>query len=495
MKFFLTLIIATILISFDVSAQKIVKSIKSSVTKEGLESKLRFLASDELKGRDVGSPEIDIAALYIAEAFRSYGLQVPPGKDSYYQEVKLVKKTKADSAFLTVGDETAENKKDIMFLDGTDGTYEAEIVFLNYGLEEDYEGMDVNGRIVMVLPGNENTESPTQYRSISAQKRNLARKNGAIGVVELYKSRSLPWTLASSMLSRPGLSLDYSGDEDNSVFLAWLSDPQGTWENKVREGQQTASVHIGGISKINVGGKNVIGWIEGKDPKKNQEYMVMTAHYDHVGVRPRDNGQDSIYNGARDNAIGVATLLETARFFSANKPAYSVVFIALTAEEKGLLGSRWYVEKPLFPLEKTFFNFNTDGGGYNDTTIATVIGLNRTTVTANLKKSVQPFGLGITDDPVPEQNLFDRSDNVSFAKKGIPALTFSCGITAFDAEIMKYYHQAADEVPSLDMDYITQYSRSFVYAAYLIANSKVKPFWNKGDKYEETGLELYDMSN
>ncbi|MGB3469098.1 MAG: M28 family peptidase, partial [Cyclobacteriaceae bacterium] len=191
----------------------------------------------------------------------------------------------------------------------------------------------------------------------------------------------------------------------------------------------------------------------------------------------------------------VTTLLETAKFFAKNKPDYSVVFIALTAEEKGLLGSRWYVENPVFPLKQTFFNFNTDGGGYNDTSIATVVGLNRTSVTSSLKKSVQPFGLGVTDDPVPKQNLFDRSDNVSFAKKGIPALTFSCGITAFDAEIMKYYHQAADEVSSLDMDYLVKYSRAYVYAAYLIANGKTKPFWNKGDKYEQKGLELYGMES
>ena len=131
--------------------------------------------------------------------------------------------------------------------------------------------------------------------------------------------------------------------------------------------------------------------------------------------------------------------------------------------------------------------------GYDDISIATVIGLNRTGVTNDLKKAVAKFGLGVTDDPVPEQNLFDRSDNVNFARKGIPAITFSCGIRDFGEEILKYYHQTADEVESLDISYLTKYARSFVYAAYLIANSKEKPFWNSGDKYEKAGKELYGL--
>ncbi|MGB3466441.1 MAG: M28 family peptidase, partial [Cyclobacteriaceae bacterium] len=310
MKNIITLAVMTILLTGSVTAQKtknqkIVKKIKTSVTVEGLESKLRFLASDELKGRDVGTPEIDIAALYIAESFRSYGLKIPEGMSNYYQPLRLVRNSVADSATFTIGDEVAKNRSDIMFIDGTDGDYEADIVFMNYGLEKDYEGADVNGKIVMVLPGNENTDSPTQYMSISARKRNIARKKGAIGVVELYKSISFPWRLASSMLSRPGLTLDYSEDGDNAVFLAWLSDSQGKWENMVRNESGKAKVTISGVTRKGVRGQNVIGWIEGKNPEKKNEYLVMTAHYDHVGVRAKEDGQDSIYNGARDNAIGV----------------------------------------------------------------------------------------------------------------------------------------------------------------------------------------------
>ena len=495
MKYLLTLL--TILgLSLNMHGQKVVKTIKAQVTKDGLESKLRFLASDELRGRDTGSPELDIAALYIAENFRSYGLKVPDGMNSYFQPVNLIEKSPVKRARVELADEHAERNEDILFLSGSDGDFDGELIFLNYGLEEDYKGKDVNGKIVVVLPGDKDKTNPREYLPLSTTKQQLAQKNGALGVIELYKNAQTPWKLVVNALSRSGMELNMNDDktDENLGFLAWLNDVEGKWENLIRSGETEGSVSLTGAGNNKITSKNVIGWIEGKHPEKKKEFLVMTAHYDHVGVRMIAPGQDSIFNGARDNAIGVATLLETAKLLSEVQPDYSVVFIAFTAEEKGLLGSKWYAENPVFPLEKTFFNFNTDGGGYNSTEIATVIGLNRTSVTANLEKSVEPFGLKVTDDPAPEQNLFDRSDNVSFAIKGIPALTFSCGLTAFDAEIMKFYHQTADEVDSMDMDYLVKYARSFVYAAYLIANSKEKPFWNSGDKYETVGKQLYGIN-
>ncbi|MEL7148279.1 MAG: M28 family peptidase, partial [Bacteroidota bacterium] len=489
-KYILTVIIFCF--TFASYGQKVVKQLKASVTKESMEAKLRFLASDELRGRDVGTPEIDIAALYIAEHYRANGLKTPPGLENYFQKVPLINSRPASVATLTMGDKQAVIKKDLVFLDGKNGQYAADAVFLNYGLEADYEGIDVKGKIVVVLPGNESIASPRDYRNMSSEKQQLATEAGAVGLVELYKSRETPWRLIANFLSRPGMKIGEQSDE-NRAFLVWLQDIDGTWENAFRSGQQALSVKLEGSSSESVTAKNVVGWIEGKDPKKKDEYLLMTAHYDHVGVRKSGEVQDSIYNGARDNAIGVATLMETVTFLSKNRPDYSVIFIACTAEEKGLLGSRWYAENPLFPLEKTFFNFNTDGAGYNDTSIATVVGFERTSVNAKLAQSVKPFGLQVIGDPEPAQNLFDRSDNVNFAKQGIPALTFSCGFRAFDQELMKYYHQPADEVETLDMVYLEKYARSFVYAAYLIANTKEKPFWNDGDKYEKAGKALYGI--
>ncbi|TXI69226.1 MAG: M28 family peptidase, partial [Cyclobacteriaceae bacterium] len=165
--------------------------------------------------------------------------------------------------------------------------------------------------------------------------------------------------------------------------------------------------------------------------------------------------------------------------------------LALTAEEAGLLGSSWYSDHPLIPLKQTVFNFNCDGAGYNDTSIATIIGMERTTAEPEIAKACEAFGLKATVDPVPEQNLYERSDNYNFAKKGIPAIDFAPGTKAFDAELMKYYHQPADEVSSLDFDYLIKYFRAYVYTNYLLATMPQAPVWKAGDKFEAEAKKLY----
>jgi len=210
-----------------------------------------------------------------------------------------------------------------------------------------------------------------------------------------------------------------------------------------------------------------------------------------VGVRPGEEIGDFIYNGARDNAVGTAGIMAAAAFFAENPPKRSIIFAAWTAEEKGLLGSRYYAEKPAISLGQTVYNLNIDGAGYNDTTKVTIIGLGRTEADSELTAAAEAFGLEAIPDPVPEQNLFDRSDNVNFASRGIPSPTYSMGLTAFDEEINYYYHRVTDEAETLDFDYVTSYIRSFVYAAHLIGNAEEAPFWLPGDKYEPAGIELY----
>jgi Zn-dependent M28 family amino/carboxypeptidase len=183
--------------------------------------------------------------------------------------------------------------------------------------------------------------------------------------------------------------------------------------------------------------------------------------------------------------------METAKFFSMYPPKRSVLLLAVTGEEKGLLGSSWYANHPLIPLKQCVFNFNCDGAGYNDKTVATVVGLERTTAESDLNKGCEAFGLKAGLDPVPEQNLYERSDNYSFAAKGIPAINFGPGVKAFDAELLKYYHQPEDEVSSLDLDYLMKYFRAYVYTNFLLANSLKAPYWKPGDKFEATAQKLY----
>jgi Zn-dependent M28 family amino/carboxypeptidase len=243
--------------------------------------------------------------------------------------------------------------------------------------------------------------------------------------------------------------------------------------------------------------RNVLGFVEGTDPALKEEYVVLMAHYDHVGAGmdrgPGATAADSIFNGARDNGMGVAALLGAASALAEAPPRRSVLFLAVTAEEKGLLGSRFYVDHPLLPLDRAVYVLNIDGGGYSDTSAVTVIGLGRTSADALLREAAGAYRLAVVADPAPEQNLFDRSDNVSFARKGVPAPTFSPGFRAFsDPGIMDYYHQPRDEVDeAFDFAYLRRFVQAYARSARSLADAPDRPRWLPGDKYEAAARVLY----
>lgn len=238
-----------------------------------------------------------------------------------------------------------------------------------------------------------------------------------------------------------------------------------------------------------------MGFIEGTDQKLKNQFIVLSAHYDHVGVaaqpKMEEGKLDSIYNGARDNAIGVTAVINAARYFALHPPKRSILFVTYTGEEMGLLGSSYFADHPPIPLKQLVYNLNIDNASYNDTSRVTVVGLGRTSADADIEKASKAYGLASMPDPAPEQNLFDRSDNVSLAAKGIPAPTFSLGIKKFDETITNRYHQLSDEVSNMDLNYSMKYIKSFVLAARNIANNPAQPRWRKGDKYEELWKALF----
>ena len=262
------------------------------------------------------------------------------------------------------------------------------------------------------------------------------------------------------------------------------------------EGNLSVELASGAGSFKSLASQNVIGVLEGTDAKLKNEYLLLTAHYDHVGTGKQGGGafgpQDSIFNGARDNGMGVVALLAGAEALAKERPKRSVIILAVTAEEMGLLGSQYYAEHPLIPLEKTIFNLNTDGAGYNTTQGAGIIGWDRTGTNEWVEKGLAAFGLEVIPDPAKEQNLFDRSDNVSFARQGVPCLTFSPGFKAFDQALMKNYHQVSDEADTVDFTYLLKFAQSFAHTARLIANADERPEWVAGDKYEAKGKTLYE---
>ncbi|MEL6923473.1 MAG: M28 family peptidase [Bacteroidota bacterium] len=478
------------------------------LAKAELESHLRFLASDEMQGRKTGELTNQIAARYIAEQLRSYGVQRAADLPDYYQQVPFVRSYPADAAYLKVNDLKFELGSNLVVLGGQGAEVSAKAVFANYGWVDeetgynDYEKLDVKGKIVFVLSGRPDTNNPYEiFASMSAKPR-IAAERGAIAMVEVYKL-NFPWRFFVQNFNKPGMNVasnpeDPLGDQIKIPYL-WI-DPGTSGIVETLQDKKSKKLEFElastGTNKELVPSQNVIGVVEGSDPELKNEYVLLSAHYDHVGTGSGANGgavteTDTIFNGARDNGIGTVALIAAAKTLAQAPPKRSVIILAVTGEEMGLLGSRFYASNPVIPLKQTIFNLNTDGAGYNDKTKVSIMGFDRVGAAAEMEKAASTFGLGVIADPAPEQNLFDRSDNVSFAQKGIPAPTFSPGFTAFDEVIAKHYHQVSDNPDTVDYDYVLRYAQAFAMAARLIADKDERPQWKEGDKYEAAGKTLY----
>lgn len=489
MKKLFTTVLALSVAASVIAQQNPVEEVTRLITRQDAEAHLTFLASDEMRGRDTGSPEIDIAANYIASHFKQWGIKPAPGTTNYFQKVELQRSFPATTLDFVLDNHTFKVKDDVIKMAGDDITLTGDVVFVGYGTKADFEKGKVKGKIVVALSGTAQENNVMAAFVNRTTKNALAKEYGAIAIVEVLAVPNLPWGAIVNFLHKPNIGLKTEG----ALPHLWMKNSEVEVLTKLKEKKKAtgAKVTISGPKAEPIAAKNVAGVVEGTDPVLKNEYVVVSAHYDHVGVTPKADKSDSIYNGARDNAIGTVGLMETARFFALYPQKRSVLFLALTAEEKGLLGSAWYAEHPLIPLKQTVFNFNCDGAGYNDTSIATVIGLERTTAGPEIESACTTFGLKAALDPVPEQNLYERSDNYNFAVKGVPAIDFAPGIKAFDADLNKYYHQPADEVGSLDFEYLEKYYRAYVYTNYLLANMPKAPVWKAGDKFEEAAKKLY----
>ena len=469
---------------------------ESSITRAEIEAHVRFLASDELEGRRTGEKGNWTAARYVAEQFRQLGLKPAGDEGDYFQRIGFEKVKSATSATLLVGKDTLRLGKEVVVMAGGPADVTGEVLYVGYGLtngDDGYKGRDVKGRIVVAQGGSPEAKSPGEIFRASAEKRRLATEKGASALIELY-SESIPWGLVNQYFSREQISLPATTEKNTAVAHLWLNNANNQYK-QLKEIGQTVTLRTSGRPRTPAPSANVAGIIEGVDPKLKNEYVVLSAHFDHVGVGKQGGSpyqpSDSIFNGARDNAMGVTAILEAAKLLSQQRPGRSVLVLAFTGEEIGLLGSKYYTEHPLVPLKQTIFDLDTDGAGYSDTTIVSVIGLERTGAKTEIEAGAKAFGLSVFAEPAPEQGLFDRSDNVNFAIKGIPAPDFSPGFKAFDQEIAKYYHQAIDNPESLNFNYVLRYCQAYAYTARLIANRPTRPQWSVGDKYEAASKTLY----
>lgn len=463
---------------------------KETVSKSEIEAHIYFLADDLLKGRETGTPENKIAAAYLANEFRSYGVKPNPKSGDYYQSFALKKSNPPKNISVKLNGNEIGN---VLSLSSASIDTNSEVVFLGHGLEADYKGKNVKGKIIVIKAGDPESSSVRAAFGLRGTKESLASEAGAIAVLEVMDVNKGMWNRLEHYIASPRLEVaaPEETDKKDELTYLWVQDKDWKLANTVMSAAGNAAVVVEPGENDMVMTQNVIGVVEGSDPVLKNEYIIYSAHYDHVGIGTPDSTGDNIYNGARDNAVGTTTVLSMAENLAKYPTKRSALFILFTAEEKGLLGSKYYVENPVLPLNQMVYCFNSDNGGYNDTSLATIIGLERTTAKENIKSAAKKFGLKAIEDPAPEQGLFDRSDNVHFAAKGIPAPTFSMGFSAFDAEINKYYHQPRDHADSIDYDYLLKFFRAYVLAGRNIGNDPITPVWVKGDKYEEAGNKLY----
>jgi Peptidase family M28 len=463
-------------------------------TKQELEANLKYIASDELEGRRTASKGEQLAAAFIAKELSSYGVKPAPGQADFYQKIPFVNIQPPKEAKLMIGESTFEIGDNLLIINGVDIDQDAEVVYAGHGWVDeaegidDYKGLDVKGKIVVTSIGLPSGNSPNEVFSSMGKKRDLAAERGAIALIESYRI-ALPWSFAKSYFHKERLDLSAEKDGKSKIVYGWVQEKAfGRLNKKLNEEKPQSHLNVvaGAVQLLEA--TNIVGIIDGTDEVLRNEYVILSAHYDHVGVGRQGGAtfmpNDSIFNGTRDNGIGTVALLAAAKALSQNPPKRSIVLLACTAEEMGMLGSQWFVGASPIDLKNAVFNLNTDGAGYNSTSSFNVIGKGFTNIDAELQIAGAIVGLTMLGDPAPEQNLYERSDNISFAKMGIPAIDFAPGITAMDEEVFKYYHQAADNADSIDYDYLLKFCQAYTMAARLIADKEGKIEWTKeGSKY------------
>jgi hypothetical protein len=484
-----------------------------------------FLASDEMRGRETGSAEHRLAAEYVAGKLEALGL-APGGTSGFLQKVPFfVRTVQEESSSLAI---LRDGKREPVTL-GDEAFFsmriehapeiEAPLVFVGYGLtvpeegHDDLAGLDLKGKVALHFTGGpENIPGPLLAHYQSAGERwKFLEKAGALGVVAIRNPRGqdIPWERAAlarfqpameltdpALADAPGqkLSVTFHPDHAKRFFVGSGHDyAELLAAAQARKPLPRFPVPVSIAATVRFKSEereseNVVGILRGSDPKLSTEYVVLSSHLDHVGVG-RPIGGDDIYNGAMDNASGIATLIETARVLkeSGARPRRSIIFVAVTGEEKGLLGSRHYAAHPTVPEGSMVANLNNDMfSPFFPLKSLVVQGLEESDLAADLKRAASSVGVEVLSDPEPERNAFVRSDQYSFIRRGIPALSLKVGFTkdSPEHEIVKAwrkerYHAPSDDLSQpVDLEAAAAFNRLVAKALLEIANRDTRPSWN-----------------
>jgi len=495
-------------------------------------SHVEFLADDRMKGRETGSPEHREAAEYVARHFKEAGLK-PGGTDGYFQAVPFTSRkiVESKSSLALVRGSTV-----VPVIQGDEATFsmriapaphvEAPMVFAGYGLQvpearhDDLAGLDLKGKVVLLLTGGPSSIPGPLLAYYQNTRWSYLKAAGAIGVVSIQnpKGQDIPWDRSKLARFLPSMSItDPALDETPGQQLAVTVNPAAAEKFFAGSGQTfkellklsneglvlprfpiPSSIRATVVTDSeSVRSDNVAAILAGTDPVLKNEYIIVSAHLDHMGVGAMEG--DKIYNGAMDNASGIATLIETA-VAAAKKPLKrSVIFLAVTAEEKGLLGSRYYANKPTVPRTAVVANLNTDMFLPLFPMKSLVVqGLEESDLAGDLRNTAKSMGIEVYSDPEPERNAFVRSDQYSFIRTGVPAISLKVGFTKGSPEhemVRKWrterYHAPSDDLSQpIDRQAAEDFNKVYVSLLEAVANRPTRPAWNSDSffkRFEKTG--------
>ena len=499
---------------------------------------IRVLSNDSLMGRQPGSAGEDKTVAYLESQFKSIGLKPGNTDGTYIQKVPMVGITVKGAPTLTFA--KGGTKKDLKWRDDyvawtkhvapSASLDKSELVFVGYGTEapefkwDDFKGLDVAGKTLVMLVNDPPLADTTQfggkrmtYYGRWTYKYEQGMKHKAAGVLLVHETEraGYPFAVVQGKTAEQFDLVTPDKNMSRSAVEGWITLDQAkalfamSGQNfdslKARAATSafkpvplgvTATVKLDNTLRT-VDSRNVVAKVEGSDPALKDEYVIYTAHWDHFGIGAKVNG-DSIYNGAADNASGVAGLLATAKAFAAMKtpPKRSILFLSVTAEEQGLLGSQYYAVTPIYPLAKTLAVINMDAlNQWGLTNDVTVIGLGSSELDDYASAAAAEQKRTLRPDAEPEKGFYYRSDHFNFAKVGVPAFDPEAGVDFIgkpagygmkmrDEYTANDYHKPSDEIkPGWDLSGAVQDLDLFLAMGYRIANAAKYPEWRVGNEF------------
>ena len=520
-----------------------------SINENTLKAHINFLSDDLLGGRGVGSVGSSIAQLYIANQMQLLGLEGGFEGADYYQKFDMVEINTNPEMQLKISGRRRElglkYYDEFIAFPGVQTerikVEKAELVFAGYGIAapeynwDDFKDVDVKGKVLLIMNNDPNTGDPDffggkarLYYGRWSYKYEQAARMGAVGAIVIHTTPSAgyPWKVVQTSWS--GAQFELPKQEQSSlIYKGWVTE-RGAYKIAELGGHNLDELRTAAEDRkfkpvplgVRVSGgldstyrklqaTNVGGVIEGSGPKSKEQAIVFTAHYDHLGTGKAVNG-DSIYNGARDNASGVACLLALAQAFSErDKPVRrTLIFLAVDGEESGLLGSQYFAANPTFLAGRIAANINIDGVNiWGKTRDVSIVGSNKSTIDAEVKEAAKTLGRIVLADAMPEQGSFYRADQFSFAKIGVPCLYLSGGRDFIGREkgwgqkqvedwIETHYHQPSDEYNSeWDLSGCVQDLHLIFQVALRLANQEQMPCWLAGDEFESIRLKAIEQLN